>query len=551
MRATVLLLKAAARHGITRAFGIIGGEAQALRFDEVPDIDFYLTRHEFAAGIMADVYGRLSGRPQICYSTFGPGLTNLATGVCSAVLDRSPMLALAAQVPLSERRFNQTHQCIDNAAVMAPMTKYARELEAAEEIPEAVGEALRAARAEVPGPVFLSLPLDVMKREIDDAHADRLLDAMVSSEPAPLPEPEPADMAELARIVRAARQPLALVGNAIIREGECDALRAFVERFQLPVVTTLASKGVIPEDHPLHVGPCNKYLDALLHRPILDRLFGECDLMLLIGYDFGEDVKPRMWQRNANVQTVSLTSVTNPMGEVFQPDREFIGRLGAALPMLTELAPASIERDLSPIAELRNFKLDVSHGHGAISTQIPAVIKALRETLGRDGILCSDIGLHKQYAGLFSETFEPNTFLCSNGCGTFGFGLPAAMAAALACPDRKIAVICGDGGFHSTSQDLETVARYNLPIVIVLLKDNAFGLIKYYQLLDRSPVSPNSVEFGNVDFAALARANGCAGHTVTTFSDLRARMADAFERRVPTLLEVPIQYEYSFAAPAA
>lgn len=160
MRGARLFLEAAHRHGITRAFGIVGGEARAIRFDEVPGLSFYLTRHEFAAGIMADVCGRLEGVPQMCYSTFGPGVTNLATGICSAALDRSPMLAVSAQVMRSERVYNWTHQCIDNVAVMGPMCKYARELDSVDEIPEIVTAALRAARTEPPGPAssaFLSI----------------------------------------------------------------------------------------------------------------------------------------------------------------------------------------------------------------------------------------------------------------------------------------------------------------------------------------------------------------------------------------------------------
>lgn len=553
MRGAKLFLEAAHRHGVTKAFGIIGGEAHAMRFDEVPGLDFYLTRHEFAAGIMADVCSRLDGKPYMCYSTFGPGVTNLATGVCSAALDRSPMLAVSAQVVRSERVFNQTHQCIDNVAVIGPMCKYARELDSVEEIPEVMTAALRAARAEVPGPAFISFPLDLMLAEIDDRQARKLLDNMGSTEPPPLPSPKKADLDWLVGEIQKAQRPIALGGNILIREGACPELLAFLERYQIPLITTLASKGLIPEGHPLHIGTCNKYLDGILHYPVLDSVFKKCDLMLLIGYDFGEDVKPSQWKRNDFIRSISIGPIKNPMGEVFRPEREIIGSLKEALPILTEMAPQG--RSLSDLASIVSLKQrKAAAGEQPIQSYptipVPAIIRTVRNQLGPDGILCSDIGLHKQYAGLFSATDHPNTFLCSNGAGTFGFGFPAAMGAKVVMPDRRVAVVCGDGGFHSTSQDLETAVRYNLPMVIVLLKDNSFGLIKYYQLTDKDNVYANSVDFGDVNFVKLARANGWDAHFVTSRPMLEQRMTEAFARNRPTLLELPIRYQYKFDPPS-
>jgi N2-(2-carboxyethyl)arginine synthase len=554
MRAAKLFLTAAHRAGVTKAFGIVGGEAQAIQFGEVEGLDFYLTRHEFAAGVMADVYGRMTGKPQICYSTFGPGLTNLATGICSAALDRSPMLAVSAQVPRNEMVYNQTHQCIDNVAVVGPMCKFAHQFESVREIPDKVTEALRIARSEVPGPSYLSFPLDLMKEEIDDREAERLLDRMGSSEPDGPAPAQPDDLKWLASTLRRAKRPMALVGNLVIREGACEELRDFVERWQLPVMTSLASKGVLPETHPLYIGAVNKYLDGILHHAVLDELFGGCDLMLLIGYDFGEDVKPSQWKRNGAQQSIYLGPNPNPMGAVFEPEREIGGSLRSSLRMLSEMVPAERPKaDVEAIARLkgRKAKSGEQPWQSYPTIPVPAIVRTVREIIGPEGILCSDIGLHKQYAGLFSDTYEPNTFLCSNGCGSFGFGFPAAMGAKLAAPERRVAVICGDGGFHSTSHDLETAVRYSLPIVIVLLKDNSFGLIKYYQLTDGDRVNTNSVDFGDVNFCKLAEANGWESSFVTGRKMLVEKMTQAFEKNRPTLLELPVRYQYKFDPPTA
>ena len=381
MRGAKLFLEAVHRHGVRRVFGIVGGEAQAIRFDEVPGLDFFLTRHEFAAGIMADVCSRLDGMPNMCYSTFGPGVTNLATGVCSATLDRSPMLAVSAQIPRAERVFNQTHQCIDNVAVMGSMCKYARELDSVEEIPEVVTAALRAARAEVPGPVYISFPVDLMLEEIPDGRAFQLLDAMGSTEPGPLPAPDPADITWLSEQILRARRPVALGGNVLFRERATPELLSFLERYQIPLVTTLASKGLIPDDHPLHIGPCNKYLDGILHHPALDDVFKTADLMLLIGYDFGEDVKPSQWKRSDSIRTLAIGPNPNPMGDVFRPEREIIGSLKQALPMLSELAPKGrklVEGErLSALRKRRS-----AAGETAIQSYptipVPAIVRTVR-----------------------------------------------------------------------------------------------------------------------------------------------------------------------------
>lgn len=550
MKGARLFLEAAHRHGVRKAFGIVGGEANAIRFDEVPDLKFYLTRHEFVAGVAADVYARLTGQMQIAYSTFGPGLTNLSTGIASAMLDRSPMLAVSAQVDRADIVYNITHQCLENAAIMRPFTKFSHELTSVAEIPEIVARASKAAKSELPGPSYVSFPRDLMAADIDDQEAARLLDAMESSEAPPAPEPVRSELEWIAERIKGAKKPIALAGNVVIREGAVAELRQFLEAWGIPLITTLASKGMLREDHPLHIGAVNKYLDGILHDRILDSVFGDCDLMLLLGFDYGEDVKPPMWTRNPAQQTVMYGPHPNLIEKVFKPARVAVGGMKKGLATLTSLAPKGRAVSAPPdfIQSLRDKK--VRSGANPIQEYptVPpqTIVRLVRDAIGPDGIYCTDIGLHKQYNGLFSETFSPNTFICSNGCGTFGFGLPAGMAAKLAHPDKRVAVVCGDGGFHSTSQDLETLVRYNLPIVIVMMKDNSFGLIKYYQLTGAENIHSNAVDFGDVDFVKLAEANGCRGAFVTSRQMLQDRLEEAFTHKKPTLIEVPVRYQYRF-----
>jgi acetolactate synthase-1/2/3 large subunit/N2-(2-carboxyethyl)arginine synthase len=319
------------------------------------------------------------------------------------------------------------------------------------------------------------------------------------------------------------------------------------------VVSSLASKGVLPPTHPYYVGAINRYLDGILKAPFMDGVFGDADLILLIGYDLTEDVKPVHWRRpgRAIAPTILLSQVPNPIPELLQPDLTVVSSIKQALQLLSGPEfKASADRPSPPsiIADIRARKAQSGVGPYQHYPTLPPqlVVKAARQVLGPEGILVSDIGLHKQYAGLFSETEVPNTFMCSNGLGSFGFGLPAALAAQVAFPDRRVLAICGDGGFLSNNQDLETAVRYGLPIVIVILKDSAFGLIKHYQLRGKDRISPPSVDFLSTDFTTLAAAHGCKGVTVASTRRLDKTLQEAFEAREPVLIQIPVAYQYRF-----
>lgn len=542
MRASELFLKTIAKLGVHNIFGIVGGEAQAIQFDEEKAIKFYLTRHEFAAGIMADVYGRLTNQPQVCYSTFGPGLTNLATGVCSSMLDRSPMLAVSAQIHRPEIRFNQTHQCIDNVNFMRPLTKFSAQIESIDSIPALVHQALEISINRIPGPTYLSFPLDVMLEEVDNKTAQNWLLNLSPLHKRPASVPTEEQIERIVKSLQNAKAPIIVAGNQVIRENACGVLKAFVEKLNIPIMSTLASKGVISEDHPLSITAGNKYLDKIYRKPLITDIFRKCDLIILIGYDYGEDLKPSMWEKN--IPTMMINSFYNDMGEVFQPSALIVADLKTILEKLHALpfAQKSLPDTIVNVKRILDKRTILSND--VEMRRITEIIHSIRAALGPSGILCSDIGLHKQYAGLLSKSYQPDTFMCSNVCGTFGFGLPAGLAAKLAKPEKRVCVICGDGGFHSTSQELETAVRYKIPIVIVMLKDDAFGLIKYYQLLDRDDVVHDSVSFGSVDFVKLASANGMHAKQLKDVSQLKSMMEHAFQVDEPMLIEIPIQYNY-------
>jgi len=544
MRGSRFFLEAAKRHGVCFGAGIIGGEASELIFDDVKDFTFMLTRHETTAGVMADAYARLTGQAQLAYSTFGPGMTNLLTGIACAALDRSPMLAISAQVGCPEIAYGHTHQCLDMVAIARSVTKFAYELTRIEEIPGVVSEAMRCAREGLQGPSFISFPRDLMGATIDEKSAIVMLEGMPSSAPVPPRPPKSTDIKWLADQLQSATRPIAIVGNLVYKHGAQRQLEAFVNRYQIPVVTTLGSKGILPESHRLNVGAVNKYLEGFLSRPVLNELFETADLILLIGFDIAEDVKPDLWRRGEPKKEISLSPFPNRVESLVKCDRQIIGDLSAALSSLNDLGRRPESRDLALIRGLKLKKEAYDRAGTDDAAPTPAgIVRAIRKAIGPKGILCSDIGLHKQIAGLFTESSGPNTFFCSNGLGSFGTGLGLGLGAKVARPDLPVAIVAGDGGFHSNSQDLETAVRYNIPVIIVILKDDAYGLIKYYQLKGHNRLARSEVQFGPVDFVALARANGCRASRITRNEDLGPALARAIESGAPALLEVPVCYE--------
>ncbi|EQB99935.1 thiamine pyrophosphate-binding protein [Photorhabdus temperata] len=544
MKLDELFLQALARQGVTKCFGIVGGEAEAIRFANQIGIEFFLTRHEFTAGIMADVLGRFTGKPQMCWSTFGPGLTNIATGVCSGILDRSPMIVASAQIPNGQAKYNLTHQCIDNVSFMKPITKVSFQIEDIQDIRQKIPSAIKASVDELPGPVYMSIPIDVLKQEISAQEAANILEGLQIPKRTEPAAPIVANLEKVASLINNSRYPMIVIGNQILREQVQNEVRLFAEQLNTPIICSLAAKGAIPERHHLFLTAANKYLDGVYRQPIVSDLFDDVDLLILIGYDFGEDLKPSLW--GCNKDTVVINSFDVPMEEIFQPKVNCLGNIEQSLRYLRNICTVRNQgfcqkhKELKAIFDERKA-ISVKPG----TTDIPRIIKVISNYLGESGILCSDVGLHKQYAGLLARTHMPNRFICSNVCGSFGFGLPAALAARLCNPSEKVVAICGDGGFHSASQDLETAVRYKLPVIIIVLSDSCFGLIKYYQGLHSEEPVKGMTELGPVQFHLLANANGMKSAFLKNPEELPKVLEQAYLLNEPFLIEIPVVYDYN------
>ncbi|ATL33036.1 thiamine pyrophosphate-binding protein [Streptomyces formicae] len=551
------LLRRLHDHGVRTVFGVVGREAASILFDEADGIDFVLTRHEFTAGVAADVLARISGRPQACWATLGPGMTNLSTGVATSMLDRSPVIALAAQSESHDIFPNDTHQCLDSVAVMRPMTKYAAELQRPDDVTDLVDSAMAAAMTEPVGPSFISLPVDLLGGAVDTSRPRPR--AVLPAKPVGAVEDGwQHAAAEAAELLGSARHPVLVVGAAAIRSGAVSAIRALAERLRLPVITTYIAKGVLPHAHELNYGAVTGYMDGILDFPALDTLFGPADLILTLGYDYAEDLRPSMWQRGVAKTTVRVSPTANPVPRVYRPDVDAVTDVLAFVEHLdratADLAP-KVAHDITPLRDrIAEFLADPHHYDDGL--RVHQVMDSMNTVLAEtaetgEGTIVSDIGFFRHYGVLFARADQPFGFLTSAGCSSFGYGIPAAIGAQLARPGQPTFLIAGDGGFHSNSADLETIARLNLPIVTVVVNNNTNGLIELYQNIGHHRSHDPAVKFGDVDFTALARANGVEATRATSREELLAALRKGAGLGRPFLIEVPVSYDFQAGGFAA
>ncbi|WP_405591422.1 thiamine pyrophosphate-binding protein [Streptomyces sp. NBC_01092] len=544
------LLRRLHDHGVRTVFGVVGREAASILFDEAEGIDFVLTRHEFTAGVAADVLARITGRPQACWATLGPGMTNLSTGVATSILDRSPVIALAAQSESHDIFPNDTHQCLDSVAVMDPMTKYSVELQRPDDITDLVDSAMTAAMTEPVGPSFISLPVDLLGGAIDTSVVHP--PARTPAKPIGAVEAGWEQAADQAvDLLKSAQHPVLVVGAAAIRSGAVPTIRALAERLQIPVITTYIAKGVLPHGHELNYGAVTGYMDGILSFPALETLFGPADVILTIGYDYAEDLRPSMWKRGGEKTTVRVSPTANPIPRVYRPDVDIVTDVQMFMEYLdsrTADVAAKTPHDITPLRErIGEFLADPDqYDDGMRVHQVMDCMNTVMEETAEsgEGTIVSDIGFFRHYGVLFARADQPFGFLTSAGCSSFGYGLPAAMGAQLARPGQPTFLIAGDGGFHSNSADLETIARLNLPIVTVVVNNDTNGLIELYQNLGHHRSFDPAVKFTGVDFVALARANGVEAIKAGTREELLAALRKGAGLGRPFVVEVPVNYDF-------
>jgi acetolactate synthase I/II/III large subunit len=521
-----ILVAALENEGVERIFGIPGEEnldvVESLRQSK---IELVITRHEQAAGFMAATYGRLTGKPGVCITTLGPGALNLTTAAAFAHVGAMPMVMITGQKGILTSR-QARFQIVDMVAAMRPLTKLAHQLVSTETIPTLVREAFRVAQEERPGPVMLELPEDIAAEECRQAR-------LVPPHPLELPVASAAMLDRAAQMILAARRPLVMLGAAASRPRATDELSKFVLRTRIPYFTTQMGKGTVPGGTELYMGTA-----ALSEGDYVHDAIEQADLIVAIGHDTSE--KPPFIMNDDRPLVIHVAYKSATVEQVYFPHAEVVGDMAQSLSLLADRLEGRLP-NAGALLPLREGILSHLADRATEDRWTPQrIVHDVRQVMPSDGIVALDNGMYKIWFARNYRTRAANTLLLDNALATMGAGLPQAIMACLLYPKRRVLAVCGDGGFMMNSQELETAVRLQLDLVVLVLVDNAFGMIRWKQAADGFP--DFGMTFGNPDFALYAQAYGAQGRHLTDVGQLVKTLEAAFQAGGVQLIAVPIDY---------
>jgi acetolactate synthase I/II/III large subunit len=527
-RGSDLFVAALENEGVQRIFGLPGEEnlavVESLR---VSRIELVLTRHEQAASFMAATQGRLTGSPGVCLSTLGPGALNFTTGAAYAYLGAMPMVMITGQKAIKSAR-QARFQLVDIVGSMRPITKMTRQIVSADAIPSMVRDAFRVATEERPGPVHLELPEDIAA---EDCSA-----SLIAPHPILRPIASPAAVKSAADMILAAKRPLIMIGAAGNRPRLVEALSDFVRRTRIPFFNTQMGKGAVTGNSDLYLGTA-----ALSERDYIHDAIEQADLIIAIGHDTVEK-PPFLMGEGRGPKVVYVGYVSATVEQVFHPDAEVIGDIGTTV---TALADALHQR-VKAAAEFTKLRDEIrAHlNERAEDERFPVIpqrlVHDIRKVMPEDGIVCLDNGMYKIWFARNYRTSVANTLLLDNALATMGAGLPSAIAAKCLNPGKRVLAVCGDGGFMMNSQELETAVRLKLDLVVLVIEDSAYGMIRWKQAVDH--FADFGMTFGNPDFVRYAQSYGAHGHRIAATSELIPTLEKAFQQGGVHLVAVPIDY---------
>jgi len=520
-----LLVAALENEGVDRIFGVPGEEnldvVESLRKSS---IQLILTRHEQGAAFMAATYGRLTGKPGVCITTLGPGALNLATGAAYALLGAMPMVMLTGQKGIMSSR-QAKFQIVDVVGTFKPLTKLSLQIVSTSTIPTLVRDAFRIATQERPGPVLLELPEDIAGEETESV-------AVVAQHPIEIPVAHRASLDRAAEMILNAKRPLIMLGAAASRPRSTTGIAGFVRRTQIPFFTTQMGKGTAPGGTKLYMGTA-----ALSERDYVHEAIDRADLIIAIGHDTIEKPPFIMGPSGPQVIHVNYTPAN-----VYFPQCEVVGDVGPSLELLAD----RVEGRLHYAGALLYLRDDILNKIADRATEArwpptpQRIVHDVRQVMPEDGIVALDNGMYKIWFARNYRTLVANTLLLDNALATMGAGLPSAMMAAMLYPERRVLAVCGDGGFMMNSQEMETAVRLKLNLVVLVLEDSAYGMIRWKQAVDHFP--DFGLTFGNPDFVRYAESYGAKGSRIESTEAILPTLERAFAAGGVHLVVVPIDY---------
>jgi len=523
-----LLVRALENEGVERIFGVPGEEnLDVIESLRTSSIELIVTRHEQAAAFMAATYGRLTGKPGVCITTLGPGALNLTTGAAYALLGAMPMIMITGQKGIMSSR-QARFQIVDVVSAFKPLTKLSRQVVSPGSIPTLVREAFRVAMEERPGPVLLELPEDVAGERTEDVPT-------VPVHPIEIPVAHRAALDRAAEMILAARRPLIMLGAAASRPRSTYGLSGFVRRMKMPYFTTQMGKGAVAGEGNLYIGTA-----ALSERDHVHDAVDQADLIIAIGHDTIE--KPPFIMGPSGPKVIHVGYTPANVEQVYFPHAEVIGDVGPSLELLADRIEGKMHYAgaLLPLREGILARITDRATEDRWPPTPQRLVHDVRKVIPPDGIVALDNGMYKIWFARNYRTDVANTLLLDNALATMGAGLPSAMMAAMIYPERRVMAVCGDGGFMMNSQEMETAVRLKLNLVVLILEDGAYGMIRWKQAVDQ--FADYGLTFGNPDFVRYAESYGAKGTRVAATGELIGVLETAFQGGGVHLVVVPIDY---------
>lgn len=524
MKASDLMVQCLEAEGVEYIFGI-PGEENIDFMDSLTrsSIKFVLTRHEQAAAFMADVYGRLTGKPGICLATLGPGATNLITGVANAHLDRSPLIAITGQAD-SKRLHKESHQNVDTIQLFKGITKYDQQILSAHTIPEIVRKGFDMATTEGHGAVHLQLPEDIARDDVDGSPLYIGKQAIAYS--------MKSEIQAAAQLIMDAKQPIILAGNGVIRGQAWQEVKDLVEKANIPMVNTFMAKGILPFDHPnnLFTVGGHPYKEEL--RPL-----HHADLVIAIGFDLVE-YDPVVWNADHSRTVLNIHAIQAETDAHFPVVLDLVGHIKETLRVMLDCV--SNRPDSEQHKQIRHRRLEELQAIPSVDQELPRkVMWTLSEVLPEESIVISDVGLHKLWVSRWYQPKRPAQTIIYNGFASMGASLPGALASRLAKPDSPVVVVSGDGGFLMNAQELETAKRLNLAFTVIVFNDRHYSLIEKHQL--DAHLAVTEISFTNPDFALFAKSFGVTHRFVTNAEEFSDALKEAVDSGELNILEVVLR----------
>ena len=528
MKATDLFIKALENEGVEYIFGVPGEEnLDFLNSMKGSKIKLILTRHEQGAGFMAATYGRLTGKPGVCLATLGPGATNFTTPAAYAQLGAMPMMMITGQKPIKKSKQGR-FQIVDIVELMRPITKYTKQIVNGNNIASMVRESFRLAMEERPGAVHLELPEDIAAEEC----GDRIFDVVGFR------RPDASEMAlqEAAKMIEQAKMPLLLIGAGANRKRTSQALTAFIEKTGIHFFNTQMGKGVVDERHDKFLGTAALSSDDFLHCAI-----GRADLIINVGHDVIE--KPPFFMEKGGTKVIHINFSPAAVDEVYFPQLNVVGDIASSVTQIAKHIEDTSNWDLSYFDRIKT-EVESHLSKYSEDNRFPILpqrlVHIIREELPEDGVVTLDNGVYKIWFARNYECYQPNTLLLDNALATMGAGLPSAMLAKLINPDKKVISVCGDGGFMMNSQEIETAVRLNLNIVVIILNDSGYGMIKWKQ--EGMGFDNFGLDYKNPDFVKYAESYGAIGHRPTSDENFKEVLANCLSMEGVHIIDLAVDY---------